>query len=58
LTFFCFIHPNFCFQRDAVPTEEVRLAVISRRLAAVDDNDVEKLALEKELEKLINVSFI
>jgi len=44
---------NAMLKRDAVPTEEVRLSVIARRLA-VEDNDVEKLALEKELEKLIN----
>jgi len=45
---------NNLLRRDAVPTDEVRLAVIARRLAASEDNSAEKSALEKELEKLIN----
>jgi len=45
---------NSLLRRDAVPTEEVRLAVIARRLAISEENSVEKLALEKELERLIN----
>ncbi|CAF4650541.1 unnamed protein product, partial [Rotaria magnacalcarata] len=34
---------------DAVPTEHVRLAVISRRLANLPENSLEKESLEHEL---------
>ncbi|CAF1171667.1 unnamed protein product [Rotaria magnacalcarata] len=39
---------------DAVPTEHVRLAVISRRLANLPENSLEKESLEHELAQLLN----
>ncbi|CAF4372721.1 unnamed protein product, partial [Rotaria magnacalcarata] len=40
--------------RDAVPTEDVRIAIVSRRLAAAEDNSVKKQKLERELAQLYN----
>ena len=40
---------------DAVPTEDVRLAVISRRLANAEENSMETDALERELNQFLEV---
>jgi len=45
---------NTLLRRDAVPTEDVRLSIVSRRLAAADDNSAEKESLERELVQLLN----
>jgi legumain len=45
---------NAVHQRDAVPTVDVRLAVISQRLAVAEDNSAEKTQLERELAQLLN----
>jgi len=45
---------NGLLKRDAVPTEEVRLSIVSRRLAAALDNSLEKQQLERELVQLLN----
>jgi legumain len=39
---------------DAVPTADVRLAIISQRLAAAEENSAEKQALERELAQFLN----
>jgi len=41
-------------KRDAVPTEEVRLSVVSRRLAASAADSAEQQKLERELVQLLN----
>lgn len=45
---------NELLRRDAVPTEDVRISIVSRRLAAADENSVEKNNLERELVQLLN----
>ncbi|CAF1648978.1 unnamed protein product [Adineta ricciae] len=45
---------NELLRRDAVPTEDVRISIVSRRLAAADENSVEKSNLERELIQLLN----
>ncbi|UJR32014.1 hypothetical protein I4U23_019484 [Adineta vaga] len=45
---------NELLRRDAVPTEDVRISIVSRRLAAADENSVEKSNLEHELVQLLN----
>jgi len=45
---------NEILKRDAVATVDVRLSIVSRRLAAADDNSAEKQALERELFQLLN----
>jgi len=45
---------NELLRRDAVPTEDVRLAIVSHRLANAEENSVEKENLERELVQLIN----
>ncbi|CAM4771692.1 unnamed protein product [Rotaria magnacalcarata] len=47
-------HRNALLRRDAVPTEDVRIAIVSRRLAAAEDNSVKKQKLERELAQLYN----
>ncbi len=44
------------FQRDAVPSEDVRVSIVTRRLAAAEENSVEKEELQRELVRLINVN--
>ncbi|CAF0994550.1 unnamed protein product [Rotaria sp. Silwood1] len=43
---------NAALRRDAVPTQDVRISIVSRRLAAAKDNSVEKEKLEHELAQL------
>ncbi|CAF1104683.1 unnamed protein product [Rotaria sordida] len=45
-------HYNAVLRRDAVPTQDVRISIVSRRLAAVKDNSIEKQKLERELAQL------
>ncbi|UJR14720.1 hypothetical protein I4U23_001713 [Adineta vaga] len=45
-------HRNNLLRRDAVPTQDVRIAIVTRRLAAAEDNSVEKQKLERELAQL------
>jgi len=45
---------NNLLRRDAVPTESVRISIVSHRLADAEDNSVEKEQLERELVTLIN----
>jgi legumain len=45
---------NFRRRSDAVPTADVRLAIISQRLAAAEENSAEKQALERELAQFLN----
>jgi len=45
---------NDFLKRDAVATVDVRLSIVSRRLAAADENSAEKQALERELFQLLN----
>jgi len=47
-------HYNELLRRDAVPTANVRISVVSRRLADAKDNSAEKEQLERELVKLLN----
>jgi len=44
---------NELLRRDAVPTEDVRLSVIARRLATSEANSENQRQLQKELEKLL-----
>ncbi|CAF0747156.1 unnamed protein product [Didymodactylos carnosus] len=44
---------NDLLRRDAVPTEDVRLSVIARRLAASEANSENQRQLQKELEQLL-----
>ncbi len=48
---------RFLLQRDAVPTQDVRISIVSRRLAAAEDDSVEKQKLERELAQLYSVCF-
>ncbi|CAF0818705.1 unnamed protein product [Adineta ricciae] len=43
---------NNRLRRDAVPTQDVRIAIVTRRLAAAEDNSIEKQKLERELAQL------
>jgi legumain len=45
---------NDLLRRDAVPTEDVRLAIVSHRLASAEENSIEKENLQRELVQLIN----
>jgi legumain len=45
---------NSMLRKDAVQTVDVRLSVVSRRLAVAEDNSAEKAQLERELIQLIN----
>jgi len=45
---------NELLRRDAVPTVNVRLSIVSRRLAAAEENSAEKENLERELVQLLN----
>ncbi|CAF1352349.1 unnamed protein product [Adineta steineri] len=45
---------NNLLRRDAVPTYDVRISIVTRRLAAVEDNSLEKQKLERELVQLHN----
>jgi len=45
---------NDLLKRDAVPTEEVRISILSRRLAAAQENSVEQQQLRHELVKVLN----
>jgi len=47
-------HYNSLLKRDAVAAENVRLSIISRRLADAPDNSVEKANLERELVQFLN----
>jgi hypothetical protein len=48
-------HYNTLLRRDAVPTENVRIAITRRRLAAAQDNSLEKQKLERQLAQLHTV---
>jgi len=45
---------NELLRRDAVATEDVRVSIVSRRLAAAEENSVEKANLQRELVQLLN----
>jgi legumain len=45
---------NDLLKRDAVATEDVRLSIVTRRLAVSPANSAEKAALERELVQLLN----
>jgi len=45
---------NTLLKRDAVPTEEVRISILSRRIAASSDDTAEKEQLKYELVQLLN----
>jgi len=45
---------NELLRRDAVPTEDVRISIVSRRLAEAEENSIEKANLERELVQLLN----
>jgi len=45
---------NAFLKRDAVATVDVRLSIVSRRLAVADENSAEKQTLERELFQLLN----
>jgi len=45
---------NDLLKRDAVATEDVRLSIVTRRLAASPADSAEKAALEHELDQLLN----
>lgn len=45
---------NNLLRRDAVPVENVRLSIISRRLAEAEENSIEKENLERELVQFLN----
>jgi len=45
---------NTLLKRDAVPTEDVRISIVSRRLAVAEENSIEKENLEHELVQLLN----
>jgi len=47
-------HFNTLRKRDAVATEDVRISIVSRRLAAAEDNSAEKERLRSELVQLLN----
>jgi len=47
-------HYNDLLRRDAVPSEDVRVSIVTRRLAAAEENSVEKEELQRELVRLIN----
>jgi legumain len=47
-------HYNELLRRDAVPTENVRISVVSRLLASAEENSLEKEQLQHELVKLLN----
>ncbi|CAF3568370.1 unnamed protein product [Rotaria sordida] len=51
-----FIHDydNNILRNDAVPTESVRLSIIARRLANIEENSIEKENLERQLGQLLN----
>ena len=53
----CLSRPNLdCLvQHDAVPMEDVRISIIYRRLASMEDASVEKEELKRELAQLLNV---
>ncbi|CAF0956317.1 unnamed protein product [Adineta steineri] len=45
---------NEMLRRDAVATEDVRVAIVTRRLAEAKENSIEKENLERELVQLLN----
>jgi legumain len=45
---------NELLRRDAVPTEDVRISIVTRRLAAAEENSIEKENLQRELVQLLN----
>jgi legumain len=45
---------NAMLRTDAVATEDVRLSVVSRRLAVAEEDSAEKAQLERELAQLLN----
>jgi len=45
---------NGLLRRDAVATQDVRLSIVSRRLAVADENSAEKTDLERELFQLLS----
>ncbi|CAF2437656.1 unnamed protein product [Rotaria sp. Silwood2] len=47
-------HNNAALRRDAVPTQNVRISIVTRRLAAAKDNSIEKQKLQLELAQLYN----
>jgi len=47
-------HYNDLLRKDAVPTVDVRLSIVSHRLANAEDNSAEKEKLQRELAQLLN----
>jgi legumain len=45
---------NSYLQHDAVPTPDVRIAIVSQRLEAAAENSIEKENLQRELRQLLN----
>ena len=50
------IDPIVYFQRDAVPMEDVRTAILARRLAALPENSADRVGLQEQLNKAVQVS--
>jgi len=47
-------HYKTWLKRDAVPTVDVRISILSHRLAASEDNSVEQKQLQKQLAQVLN----